>query len=151
MKRIAAVVAVFGVVWVAWSQARASATPATPAACSLRSLRGDFGYSAQGTNPLGQPFGVIGTFTSDGAGTINGHRISADNGVHQESDFSCTYTMNADCEFTTAATCLDPGEVVSEVRLDGVVTDGGREALLLLTAIPSAAGGAVVVGVARER
>jgi hypothetical protein len=118
-------------------------------ACSDSSLNGTFSFRTHGTNPDGFPFGSIGVFTSDGAGTITGSTVTADNGERDTHDFTCPYTMTPACTFS--ADCVDVGEVVPEVRWDGALDDGKKEVQILLTGIPDAVGGAVVSGVARKQ
>jgi hypothetical protein len=127
------------------SQAQAAA------GCSASSLRGDFAFSLHGVNPLGQPFGAVGVFTADGSGNLAGNRVSDDNGVRSEADFTCGYTVSSACQLSTAATCMDVGATTSEVTLDGAVSENGRELFLLASGLPAASGGAVATGVAHKR
>ncbi|MGH7335949.1 MAG: hypothetical protein ACREI7_00100 [Myxococcota bacterium] len=117
--------------------------------CDASDLSGTYAFVVHGTNPSGQPFGAIGTFTADGAGNLDGFRISVDDGVYATSDFTCTYSMSASCAFR--GPCVDDGEVVPEVQLDGVLADGKKEIVLAMSGIPSGAGGPVVTGVANKQ
>ena len=118
-------------------------------ACDAGSLSGTFSYRVQGNNPTGFPFGAIGTFTSDGLGTISGSTVTADNGELGTHDFTCPYTMTPACTFS--AECADVGVLTAEVRWDGALADGRKEVHMLLTGIPDVLGGAVVTGVARKQ
>ena len=121
---------------------------ALPGACSANDLRGTYSFVIHGNNTVGQPFGAIGTFTSDGAGNLDGVRVSNDNGEYSTAEFTCTYSMSAGCTFR--GPCVDDGEVVAEVQIDGAMADTNREVQLLLSALPDGAGSAVVTGSARK-
>jgi len=117
--------------------------------CDASDLDGTYAFVVHGTNPLGQPFGAVGTLTADGAGNIDGFRAAADDGVYGTADFTCTYAMSASCAFR--GPCVDDGEVIAEVQIDGVLADGKKEIKLLLSGIPSGAGGPVVTGEATKQ
>jgi hypothetical protein len=117
--------------------------------CNRADLRGTYSFVIHGNNPLGQPFGAIGTLTADGAGNIDGIRVSLDNGEYSTADFTCTYSMHPACLFR--GPCVDDGEVVAEVQIDGALADGKREIELLVSRLPDVAGGAVVTGSARRQ
>ena len=119
-------------------------------ACNLASLDGKFSFSLHGVNPAGQPFGVVGFFEADGAGNLEGFRVSVDNGVRSSAFFSCTYSMSPDCMFRTGASCVDEGEAVSEMTVDGALADNRREVHLLASGLP-AGGLATVTGIARQQ
>jgi hypothetical protein len=121
---------------------------ALPGACSANDLRGTYSFVIHGNNPAAEPFGAIGTFTSDGAGNLDGFRVSLDNGEYSTADFTCTYSMSAGCTFR--GPCVDDGEAVAEVQIDGAMADANREVQLLVSGIPDAPGSAVVTGSARK-
>ena len=129
------------------------AAPAARAAagCDLSDLDGTFAFSIHGNNPLGQSFGATGVFTADGSGNISGTRISIDNGVHSIADFTCEYSMAPNCTFRTGATCVDVGEVASEVTIYGALADNGDVVHLLLGEVPPGAGTAVATGAAQRQ
>ena len=128
----------------AWEPA-AQAAPS----CDASDLDGTYAFVVHGSNPLGQPFGAIGTFTADGAGNLDGFRAAVDDGVYGTADFTCTYSMSASCAFR--GPCVDDGELVAEVQIDGVLADNKKEIKLVLSGIPSVAGGAVATGEATEQ
>ncbi|MCM2269089.1 MAG: hypothetical protein NDJ75_03205 [Thermoanaerobaculia bacterium] len=119
------------------------------AGCDAGDLEGTFSFVVHGTNPAGEPFGAIGTLVADGAGNIEGFRIAVDNGVYGTAAFSCTYAMSPQCLFR--GPCVDDGEALPEVQLDGALADNGREILLVMSGIPAGAGGPVVTGKARQQ
>ena len=65
--------------------------------CSAGDLVGTYAVVLHGTDPAGLPIGAIATFTSDGAGNLDGFRVDVDDGVYGTSGFTCTYTMSAAC------------------------------------------------------
>jgi hypothetical protein len=141
----------FVIVAIAWSRGEASA-PRAARACSTHDLDGDYGFSLHGFNPLGQPFGEVGVLLFDGAGTLHGHGITTDAGVRSEHTFTCTYTVNSRCLFTTSSTCVDDGETVAEARLDGVIVENGKELHLMVSGLPpGGAGVAVLTGTAKQK
>jgi hypothetical protein len=117
--------------------------------CTLSDLRGTFSFVVHGTNPAGQPFGEVGTFTADGAGNIAGASAIVDNGVYSTDTFTCTYSMTSDCRFR--GPCTGSGDPGPESQFDGALADGNREVKMLLSGIPAVAGGAVVTGEARKQ
>jgi hypothetical protein len=148
-RMIASSLLLSAVVVVVWARSEVSALPASSAACSVRSLNGDYGYVVHGFSPLGEPFGALGRIAFDGAGGIEGTRISVEAGVRSEAHFTCAYTVNAECLMTTNSTCVDDGETESEVRVDGSIVDGGREVFLILSGLPEGGPG-VPVATARD-
>ena len=120
-------------------------------ACDEGDLDGTFSFVIHGDNPLGQSFGAIGVFTADGSGNISGVRISNDNGDQSIADFTCEYSMAPNCTFRTGATCLDVGEVTSEVTIYGALADNGDVIHLLLGGVPPGGGTAVVTGIAQKQ
>ena len=137
------------VVCLAWGSVSGAPPAYAAPGCDAGDLDGTFSYVVHGTNPLGQPFGAIGTFTSDGAGNIEGLRIAVDDGVYGTAEFTCTYSMSPQCAFR--GPCIDDGEALAEIQLDGALAEGGKEIMLLLSRIPDIAGGPVVTGVARRQ
>ncbi len=121
---------------------------ATPG-CTLSSLDGTFSFVAHGNNQLGEPFGEVGTFTADGAGNIAGASATVDNGVYSTGTFTCTYSMASNCRFR--GPCLGAGDPAPEVQLDGALADGRREAKILVSGLPSVAGGGMLTGEARKQ
>jgi hypothetical protein len=117
--------------------------------CDLSDLDGTYSFVVHGTNPAGQPFAAGGTVVADGAGGIDGVRVSVDDGVYGSAEFTCTYVMSSDCRFR--GPCVDDGEAIAEVQIDGALADNGRELLLVLSSLPSGPGGAVVSGQARRQ
>ncbi len=130
-----------GILW----EPAAQATPG----CDARDLHGTYSFVLHGVNPLGQPFGAVGTFTSDGAGHLAGFRASADNGLYGTANFTCTYAMSPSCTFR--GPCVDDGDTTADVQFDGALADKGNEVELLVTRIPNLAGGGVVTGVAHRQ
>jgi hypothetical protein len=119
--------------------------------CDDASLSGTFSYRVAGVADGGGPVATVGTFTSDGAGTITGRGVSAEEGLlSMPGDFVCSpYTMTPECTFN--ALCVDVGEVDPDVRIDGALDDGRKEVQLMVTQHPSFLGAGVASGVARKQ
>jgi hypothetical protein len=110
-------------------------------------LRGNFGYSANGTTlaALGLQPQLTGAFVSsgyaafDGGGHFELTATSSFNGVIQgPATITGTYTVNDDCSYTSAAS--------NGVTFRGVIVDHGRE-LLILQTTP----GVAITGTAKKR
>jgi len=153
MKKFAVMTLVLGAVAILLGPAipgTGSALQAAPGA-GAPSLRGDFAFSLHGVNPLGQPCAAVGVFTADGRGNLRGTRIAVDNGMRSSADFTCAYTIGPDGLFSTGDTCIDVGEAVSNVTLDGALSANGKELFLAASGLPAGAGLAVVSGVAHKQ
>jgi hypothetical protein len=137
-------ITLFGLGSSTWAP-RAEASPG----CDAGDLDGTYAFVIHGNNPLGQPFGAIGTFTADGAGNLDGFRVALDNGEYSTADFTCTYSMGPACSFR--GPCVDDGEAIAEVQIDGALADSKKEIELLVSGIPDGPGGAVVTGVAKKQ
>ena len=114
-------------------------------ACTDSSLSGDFSYVVDGVAPGGTPFATVGTFSSDGAGTLTGSGISADDGIiDTPGAFTCDYTMTTACTFS--ALCVDVSETTPTTRIDGALADTRKKVQLLITGHPSVTGGGMATG-----
>ena len=117
--------------------------------CGDFTLDGNFSYHVDGVAPGGAPYATVGTFSSDGAGTITGSGISAEDGLlDAPGAFTCPYVMTPDCTFS--ALCVDVDETDPSVRMDGAVADGRKQVHLLITSHPGATGGGMATGVATK-
>lgn len=87
------------------------ATPAQAAGrCSLALSAGHFAFTDNGTVVGIGPRTAVGVFTLDGAGKLaDGVGTSSLNGNVAQETFSGTYTVNADCTGTGAATIYSSG------------------------------------------
>ena len=80
------------------------------ARCSLALSAGHFAFTDNGTVIGVGPRTAVGVFTLDGAGNlVNGVATSSLNGSVAPETFSGTYTVNADCTGTGAATIYSSG------------------------------------------
>jgi hypothetical protein len=115
----------------------AGAAPAAPVEaaprCTDRSLRGEFGFTAQGAvtassglpAPLQGPFASAGRAMFDGQGRFTLTATASFNGLIQPVTTSGTYTVNADCTYTSVA---DNG-----VTFYSAIVDGGDEIAIIQT------------------
>jgi hypothetical protein len=121
----------------------AGGTPASSAAddrthppsrrCGDRSLRGDYGFTAQGVvtaaaglpAPLQGPFASAGLATFDGRGHFTLVATASFNGLVQPVETSGTYGVNPDCTYTSVA---DNG-----VTFYAAILDGGDEIAIIQT------------------
>ena len=102
--------------------------------CSNRTLRGDFGFTAEGTTtaaspvppPLQGPFASSGLANFDGEGNFTLTATSSFNGVLQGPvTVRGTYSVREDCTYTSAA---ENGATFSSV-----IVKGGKEILIIQT------------------
>jgi hypothetical protein len=116
-------------------------------ACANNDLRGSFVFSARGTTfaALGLPAPLTGEFASGGSAEFDGKgaftltAISSFNGVVQgPATVNGTYSVNADCSYTSQAS--------NGATFRGVIVDAGRELLILQTT-----NGVAITGNARRR
>jgi hypothetical protein len=92
--------------------------------CSDRSLRGEYGFTAQGVvtaasglpAPLQGPFASAGLATFDGRGHFTLVATASFNGLVQPAATSGTYRVNPDCTYTSIA---DNGATFYSAVLDG--------------------------------
>ena len=89
--------------------------------CKNESYKGDFGFTATGTTPLG-PLAVVGRFTADGNGNINGSQTRNFNGKIVHETYTETYTVNPDCTGSSQKTT----STGIHVTFDFVVLDHGK-------------------------
>ena len=64
--------------------------------CKNGTYKGDYGFTATGTTPLGA-LAVVGRFTADGKGNITGTQTRNFNGKIVHETYTETYTVNPDC------------------------------------------------------
>ena len=102
--------------------------------CSNASIKGDYGFSCEGTivgGPLPPvPIAVVGVFTADGNG--NGSEVetfSLNGNIFQGVPFTVTYTVNADCTGSFVSTGPD-GSVIHN---NFVIDDNKKEMRLIPT------------------
>ncbi len=79
--------------------------------CSVEALKGDFGFTEQGTLvktlpglPAPLPYASTGIASFDGTGHLSGKVTANFGGVAVSLTFSGTYAVNPDCTFTTQFT-----------------------------------------------
>ena len=128
----AAVVAACGAVGLASvSDARPEGSPQDGARCTDRTIRGDYGFSIDGTILAGTPnaFLVRGVSMThfDGEGNLTQVDFTTRNGVPLLPDWrpaTGSYSINPDCTGTAEIVPSD-GSPILRLRL--VVTDHGRE------------------------
>jgi hypothetical protein len=115
--------------------------------CTNASLRGDFGYAAQGTTlpALGLQPVLTGMFASggyahfDGQGHFTLTATSSFHGMIQgPATVTGTYSVNSDCSYTSQAS--------NGVTFRAVIVDEGRELLILQTT-----SGVVITGTAQKQ
>jgi hypothetical protein len=115
--------------------------------CTNASLRGTFGFTAQGVTLAGSPVPapLQGAFASSGVATFDGRgnfaltATSSFNGIVQgPAPVSGTYAVDGDCTYTSRAE--------NGVTFRAAIVDGGDE-LLILQTTP----GVVIAGVARRQ
>jgi hypothetical protein len=103
-------------------------------ACTNASLRGTFGFTAQGVTLAGSPVPppLQGAFASSGVSTFDGHgrfvltATSSFNGILQgPATVNGTYDVNDDCTYTSIAE--------NGVTFRAVIVSGGDELLILQT------------------
>ncbi|MFL6439928.1 MAG: hypothetical protein ACJ71Q_20320 [Terriglobales bacterium] len=123
--------------------------------CSTASLQGSYAFHVSGTNVSNQnlppgPFAAVGKNTYDGRGHMSGVMVVSAGGGMITSNYTGTYTLNADCTGTKSAS-LDIGLTVG---FSFVMDDDLREIRMIATgAAPSGTQlqqGVTVSGTARQ-
>jgi hypothetical protein len=98
--------------------------------CSNASIKGDYGFSCEGTLVGVGPLAVIGVFTADGKG--NGSEvetISFNGDITTGATFTVSYSVNGDCTGSFVSTGAD-GSVFHN---DFVLDDNKKEMRLIPT------------------
>jgi hypothetical protein len=113
-----------------------------PPNCSLNTLRGNYGYSFNGTV---SPWGLLaghGTLAFGSGGNLTGAYFENVNGLVFQGKFTGTFTVASDC--TGSGTMAGLSHTWT-VQLHFVIVDGGNEVLLLDTGASK-----VVSGIAKK-
>jgi hypothetical protein len=120
-----------GLVWLGPVATAQSDEPAGSARCTDRTVRGDYGFSIDGTVLAGTPnaFLLRGVAMThfDGRGHLSQVDFTTRNGVPTTQDWrpaTGTYAINPDC---TGSAEIIPGDGGPSLRLRLVVVDHGRE------------------------
>jgi len=144
MRRIAFALALLAVATVASTPALAD-DHSRP--CDDHSLRGSFGFSAEGVTlpasgipaPLAGGFVASGIANYDGKGNFTLTATTSFNGnVQGPTTYAGTYSVNPDCSFGSAA--------ASGATFSGVITDNGHQLYIM-----QANNGVVITGTAKAR
>ena len=98
--------------------------------CSLNSLKGNYGYSFNGTVTTWGLLAGQGTLAFSGSGNLTGAYIENVNGLLFQGKFTGTFTVAADCTGSATMTGLLH---TWTTQLHFVIVDGGKEVLLLDT------------------
>src|SRR3990172_1462003 len=113
--------------------------------CTERSLKGDYGYSFEGTVAGFGSCAAAGRLVSDGRGNWSGsYAVSLSGGII-EGNFVGTYAVNSDCTVSGTLTgAIAPSSWSGNVK--GVLVNNGQE-ILLVGSDP----GTVITGVAKKQ
>lgn len=108
-------------------------------ACSAASLNGAFGYSLKGTVYDSQYYtyliGAVGRIVADGNGAVTGTMSLNFDGTAARTQFTGTYTIDADCTGTMAISTTLVGSN-GTTHFDFVILDDGKTVELVQTDSP---------------
>lgn len=113
-----------------FSQAQGKKEEKINGKCTERSLKGDYGFSFEGTAASFGSVAAAGRLVSDGKGNLSGSYSESLSGLIIEGNFVGTYAVNLDCIVSATLTgAIAPSTWSANVK--GVLVNNGEEILLV--------------------
>ncbi|HYE66874.1 MAG TPA: hypothetical protein VD966_14890 [Pyrinomonadaceae bacterium] len=128
-----------------FSQAQGKKEEKLNGKCTESSVKGDYGYSFNGTVAGFGSIAAAGRVVSDGRGNLSGSYTQSLSGVIIEGNFVGTYAVDSDCTVSATLTgAIAPSSW--SATLKGVIVNKGEELLLVGTD-----SGTVITGIAKKQ